>query len=227
MADATIAKNATDIFALGGNFRAQSSSTDNEDNQTVPVHDADGDVSCETAAFGDKLSVTSELKYCGSALGTDLPAIGSVSGGYVIESIAIATSATETPTISISGHNHTANAHATGLASYDWPAAIIAELDAIVGKKGAVDFFDNDGASVATQSSTITGSCQHIDTEDSDGDHLAGDNYEGKIEVTQEFVGIVSAITDAAFQIDSNSGSDGNTELDTSSITGHIYLTRA
>ena len=221
-----VAKQASDLFALGGDFKAQSSTVSNENNQTIPVYDADGNFSCESAAFGDKESVSVEYKSCSSALGTALPAIGSVSGGYLIESIAVSTSATDTPTISISGHNHTTAPH-TSETSAAWPVAVIAELDAIVGKKGAVDFFGNDGADIATQSSTITGSCQHVEAVDADGDNLAGANYDFKLEASAEYIGLVSAIADVTWTLDSDSQSDSNTEFDSSSVSGHLNLVGA
>ena len=223
-----MAKQATDSFSLGGSFRAQSSSRSNEDNQTEPIHDDLGDVSCETTANGDKQSESVSYKYCGSTLGTDLPKIGSVSGGLLIESISISTAQASAVTIEVSGHNHIAVPH-TAEAEYTWPASIVASLDAITGKHGCADIFENATASIGLTSCNVTGSCQHQDSYDGSNDHLAGNNYEGKIEVSEEYVGgVITSITDidVTWTIDDDGDSDSNTEEDASTLTAHVYLTR-
>ncbi len=224
-----MAKQATDdldLASLSANWKPQDGSIDYSENyQYDKALDANGDVSCVSSAFGDKISASRPYKYCGSDLGTALAAIqlGSVQNNWHIDSIAVDTGL-QVPVITFSYHKHTANNHADGSEiEYTLPADMVTILDAISGKKGSADFFKNASSTIGLSSSNFTFSCEHEDVVDGDGDQLAGANSTGLIEATETYVNgqpiTLGGTANAAWYITSPSTSDGNTQHDGSSIT--------
>ena len=73
MADKTVDMAATDPFALGANFKEQSS-TDTDASDFAQVQDANGDTGggCESSAFNDRNEYTATYLYCGTDIRTDL-----------------------------------------------------------------------------------------------------------------------------------------------------------
>ena len=71
----------------------------------------------------------------------------------------------------------------------------------------------------------------HIDAEDSDGEHWVGTNTTFRAELTLEIRGIPTSQTVAAIEtdltgwtVDTNGASDGNQEFDTFNITAHRWF---
>lgn len=233
MADLVLARDATDVFALGGNFHAQSS-TLNHTHKTLDKDGADGDSVCEATPFGGQTEVSVPYEFCGASMGTALAAAlenGELKGGYIVTTIAITTSPDAGPQITLTGHNHDSNAHAAtpALQTFAIPAAQITLLDSIT-DHGVVDFLAKKdlvtNITVPT-ASTWTFSLTHTDEDNDLGEHAVGENSKGKIDSTCDYIGTPTDFTVASPWVrDSYDTGDDNNTGDTTSISAHQFVTR-
>lgn len=228
---------ATDILLLNGVtgmpaigvFHCQGyTETDNQDfNNAANV---EGDVVCESVAYNERVELSARYKFCvgggnfGAAL--NLIKVGDVLNAYLITNISVSTSNSGEPEVSFTAHQHDDNAH-TSESTFSIPAAVITLLDSEYSLNTAIDFFGKDAAgTIGAQSSTLTLSCEHADVQDGNGDHLAGANFNGRIEASVEYVGATSAEPDAPWIRDSLGNGRENSAAQTSSISAHQNLIR-
>lgn len=231
MADAAVNFGANDIFGLGGSFVAQTA-TNNDNDRYAEMRKADGDNSRESGAFDGRDDATATYKFSADVgLGAALPDIGSVSNGYVIETVSIEMSNEDFPTINITGHKHDVNSHVDGtLPEYSIPAGTAA---LITGAFGVYDLGANAGATTACQSGTYEITAEHIDVLDCDGDHFAGTGFHGMETLNMTYVssagnvtGFTKAGADPDWVTDSVEETESNETFDTVTVTGHRYVTR-
>ncbi len=224
MADIAINLEASDIFSLGGSFVAQST-TATVSQAHAEMIKANGDYQKFSSVFDVLTSVTGNYKFSADeGLGTALAALcGSVSNSYMITSVRVDTVNVEFPSIVVTGHQHTNNAHAAGNA-YAVPADMIAIL---TGAYGAYDFGDLESATITTIRSSYEIRLEHIDQADSTGNHWVGTNVKGLEELTQEFSGnIASPPAIAGWTVETSDLNDSNEEHDTSSVSAIRIVAR-
>lgn len=133
------------------------------------------------------------------------PIIGILLDTMILTGISLQTNATAFVTMSLTGHQHTANAHADTLKQ-------VAHNIAVSKSFGAIDFLGataGDDASLESSSCEIT--CQHIDVEDDDGDHLVGENYDGRISVNQTWHGVPTTAAGAGWDVTGTNTTENNT----------------
>lgn len=228
MTDKIVALNATDLYALAGNFNPQGSATSNMLDRSF-ILDANGNQQCETMINARTEYPTMTYAYCNAVpdIKTDLALFltkfGDVQNSILITQLAINFAMGAYATVDITGHNHAANAHAAGLAiGYaDVSAAIPASAGFGVPTLAGVTLGDN----ATPLSLVITFSMTHIDREDEGGGHFVGKNITPIAELTYEFLGVpgtAQPITD--WISDTYGGSDGNSDFDTYGVTAHRYF---
>ena len=185
MADVVISLGASDIFSLGAKFLAQTTSATVSQENSKMIK-GNGDYQKISDVFNILTSVTATYKYTDiTGLGEALPKVGNVVNAYLITSIAIATSQ-EYPEITITGHQHAANAHTDlGKNLYSIPADIIALL---TGAWGVYDFFAKSSTLACATDSNYELSINHIDAE-CNGSHFVGQNIQGIEQATVNYVG--------------------------------------
>lgn len=124
-------------------------------------------------------------------IGTIPPVIGALVGGALLTEITIETTATDVPHMTLTGHQHDQNPHINDRRQ----AAHGITLDRAF---GTTDFLKPPSAIPGEViKSTCKISVQHVDEPGKTGDHADGDNYNGKINVTQEYLGDVSGLDPA------------------------------
>lgn len=213
---------ATDLFSLGGDFQAQSSTNDDQES-VIHALDGNGDV-VASDTHGSMNSVSCVYKYTGAAtLWTTttselIPKPGSIQNSYIVTSVQVDYSPTDWPTVTITGHNHDENAHSADLETFS-PSITLA------GARGCPDLWTNADTDSAPTSVTYTIACEHVDVDDGSGDHLAGDTYRGMETISAEYVGTPSLTTTGWYVSSSNAG-DSNTEFDTTAVSGEKPITR-
>lgn len=228
MSDLNISKDATDLFSLGGSFRVQSSTTTTRNNYAT-VEDASGDNSCESDALDVTFEYSATYKYCGSTLGSDLDtalldSFGQVKNSKLVDSVGIRFSSGEAVEITVNGHNHSSNAHdaATNAPATFDGGSIITTTD---GTYGVEDFLAIGSGDSCVISADVTFELDHVDRLDSSGDHAAGENMNGRVTCTLEYLGGVTG-SPTGWVVDDTTLSDENADFDTASVTAHKFLSR-
>lgn len=148
-----------------------------EDSNESKRRNSLGPTGNETAGstYDETQNVTTTYKAAG-ADAPDIPDIGDVVGGIAVTSIALATDSEDYATMTLTGHAHdhgTLRKVAHGVT-----------LDSGV---GASRFGVTGGDSVRSSECTI--SCEHQDVPDENGDTVAGENYDAKIEISVKVLG--------------------------------------
>ena len=112
--------------------------------------------------------------------------IGAVLEYKLLTEITLETSATDVPHMTLVGHNHQENEHVDDRRQAAHGITLARAF-------GATDFL---GAPAGLPGEVVKSTCkisvQHVDEPGGVGEHASGDNYKGKINVTQEYLGDVS-----------------------------------
>jgi len=236
MADKNVSLLASDLFALGGSFVAQSS-TKNDTAEYAAMLAANGDWIKWSELFNNLYSITTVYKWNAIVgLGAALPNVGDVKNGYLITELGIATNYKDWPTITVTGHQHYANTHVDPLPQYAVPADIIAVT---TGQFGGYDFLSAIGTvttaeDICVTDSTYTLGMNHIDAECSGGEHWVGTNVQGKETVNENFIGritlpaslTVAWLGAAGWYATTATNDDSNTDFNKSNITAERIVAR-
>jgi hypothetical protein len=123
--------------------------------------------------------------------------IGKLVDSKVLTSISISTSSSDFVKQTLAGHNHTDNAHEDTLQQAAHGISLSKAF-------GAIDFLGGTaGDDASIDSSTLTISCQHVDTMDADGDHLIGNNYDARAVATVTWHGVPTTAAGAGWDVTS------------------------
>jgi len=218
MADKVIDFGASEGFGEFTGWESQST-TDNTTNQRSVALNDKGDEAASDL-HDEKQEVTSRYQ-CQSNTNTIPSAIGALVNALILSGINIVTGEGKAAEMTLTGHNHTNNAHAAE------PALRTSDHGITVAKCfGATDFLSGtagENASCIEGSVNIT--CEHADQNDGDGDHLVGENYNAKIEANSKWSGVPSANDDAAHDVTAETDEDTNTGFQTTAVVGVKTLT--
>jgi len=140
-----------------------------------------------------------------------IPDLGSSVDGYIITDITVATSNTGFATLAITGHKHT-DGTPTYTAATGFAALVTAAFGAL----------ELSGGSGVLNSSSIQATCAHAEAKGADGNNIAGENYQGMINVTETFIdGGALGVT---YDVTSTSTEETNTGYQVTTITGTKML---
>jgi hypothetical protein len=194
---------------------------------------ADGD---EAAHVNHNARETVSLTYkCFATTGNlSLPKVGTVAGGYHIDSVALAYSPTDWPTLTVTVHKHgDGSTHAddscrTYSTDIVFPAqfGVPALLDDNT-PVTPVSQFAMAATGVGMRSLSFSLTCTHLDEQGGTGNWLAGENHDGVETLDAEFAGLPDD-TDmtyaATWSLVTSGASSGNTTLNSRSVslTRHI-----
>jgi hypothetical protein len=185
---------------------------------TAEALDGIGNVA-ESQLIDEKISVTSTLE-CYDDTNTIPDEIGEVIGTTnVLENISITTDAKASSKMTLAGHNHTANAHAT--------LKSVAHGITVTSAIGVTDFLGGTaGAAAALKSSSCTISCQHVDETGADGDgHFCGENNKPMVTATVVWLGVPTTPCGSGWEgVESLSTVDESTGFTTTTVTARKYL---
>lgn len=143
-------------------------------------------------------NVTTSYK-AAAAAAPDIPDLGEVINGIAVTSIALGTDSEDYATMTLTGHAHT---HGT--------LRTVAHGITLDSGVGASRFGVTGGDSARSSECTI--SCEHQDVPDDQGDTVAGENYDGKIEITCKVLG-TGAAAPATYDLISTGIEGSNTDF--------------
>jgi len=212
MAEPTITFGAAESFGdlMGWNEQSSNSSVVSD---RARVLSKDGDQAASTL-YNERTEVSTSYEAGATTSVAVLPeTIGSLVNSLIVTGIDISTTATGFATLSLSGHNHTANAHTSSPAL----ESVAHSISNTVGF-GAVDFLGGTaGANADIESSTLSISCEHSDVEANTGNHLVGENYDPKITATTVWNGVPATPSGASW--------DKVSVVTETTNTGHLKTT--
>jgi hypothetical protein len=205
MTDKAVTFGATDGFGTIAGWELQSSSGQLGYDRATALN-ATGDNEA-VQLFNAKTEVSATYK-CVSNTNTIPADLGAIVNGYVLTGIDINTTAEDYATMTLTGHNHAANAHASGLRTCTHGITLAACF-------GATDFLGGTagdaGDAAAPQSGSISIKCDHVDENDATGGHFCGENHNAVIEAKTTWLGS-PAVTAAKGWDVTSTPDDGNTE---------------
>jgi hypothetical protein len=212
MADKNIDYGASEGFGAFAGWEAQN--TDDATNKTRAVALDDQGEEVASKLHDEKQEVTS-VYVCNNDTNTVPTEIGALVNGLILTSIAFNSTPDGYVKMTLTGHNHAANAHAAS------PALKKAAHGITVPKAfGVTDFLgDSDGANDSAISGDVTISCEHADQNDKDGNHLVGENHGGKIEAKTAYCGDHTVVA-TGFDVTVKSEADENTGFLKKNVTG-------
>jgi hypothetical protein len=141
------------------------------------------------------------------------PTIGVLLGDCILTGISLSTSGTGFVSMTLTGHQHADNAHANTLQQASHGVSVAKSF-------GAVDFLGStQGNAAALESSTCDITCQHVDVEDDDGDHLVGENFDGRIAVSQTSHGVPTTPAGAGWDVTNVATTENNTGFLQTAVT--------
>ena len=151
----------------------------------------------------------------------DLNTIGKLVGLAIVTSITFTTQADQPVQCQLQGHQHAVNAHGDTLRQ------VAHGIDP--GKSfGAVDFLGSTpGSNASVFSSTATITCQHVDELDQNGDHFVGQNFDARVEVVQDFVGVPTTAAGAGWDVTNIETRTDNQGFEHTVVTAQKKLTLA
>lgn len=173
--------------------------------------------------YNERTEVTQEFAPASSTVAPTVPpTIGALLDEFILTGISISTSATGFVTMTLTGHQHANNAHENTLQK-------VAHNITLSKSFGSQDFMSaTPGADASLESSSVEITVQHIDVENGDGDHLVGENFDGRITFTQTWHGVpTTASGDAAITVTSTATNENNVGFLQTVVTGEKPLTLA
>lgn len=212
MADKAIDYGASEGFGAFAGWEAQNTTAGTNKTRAVALDDS-GEEAAST--LHDEIQEVSSSYVCNNDTNTIPDKIGDLVNGLILTSIAIRTRPDGYAEMTLTGHNHTKNAHAAS------PALKTATHGITLAKAfGVTDFLgDSDGTNDSAISGEVTISCEHSDQNDGDGDHLVGENHGGKIEAKTQYCGDHTVVA-AGFDVTVESDADENTGFLKKDVTG-------
>lgn len=219
MAESVIAFGAYSKFGTMTGWAAQDGTPSNVKQLSRVLGETGNEAS--STLYDEKTEVTQN--FTATSASSTLPAllkIGAVIGGNVVTGINIQTSWNDFAKISLTGHNHAANAHADTLQQASIGLSLTAGW-------GATDFLGATAGSAVLQSSGANVVCQHVDHNDKSGDHAVGQNYDCVVTVTETWVGVPTAAAGSGWKVTSVEQNESNEDFVTTTVTAQKSIALA
>jgi len=168
-----------------------------------------------------------------------LPVVGQVYSGFHVDSAKLTYKANGYPSLELSYHNHATNAHAasscntyvmgrtsTGKVA-QFPAGIGCPASISDNAAAPATYFAMAHVTIGIKTLTVTLAVTHQDEPGSTGDHLAGENRDGKETLEADFVGVPTTVTVyTTFVAPSTGSTTTNAAADTAKHSYERHLAR-
>lgn len=157
------------------------SSDPTEESQRATAPNESGNV-VESEIYDKTENVTTTYKAAAKSPAPAVPAtLGAVVNGITLLGISLSTDSEDWATMTLTGHVHVDGEHGT-------VRTLAHGITLDTGRGfGASRFGVTGGDSVRSSECNIT--CEHNDVQDEVGDTVAGENYDGKVEITARLLG--------------------------------------
>ena len=215
--------NPADITSLGGDWVVQSNGI-TDTNQRVVGLKANGDEN--VSKLYDGQSNGPVMLECHEETGyLSLPEVGSVGGGYHINSWTLAYQQNGYPQLTLNLHAHDDNTHADGeMNEYSTDLKLPAQFgiprSIMDDATGAVTQFELVDTDAGMRALTVSLEAQHVDEPNGTGGHLAGENRGGTQKIEVETTKDPSSVTIHADYDETEDGvAKGNTAAETSKFS--------
>jgi hypothetical protein len=198
---------------------------------------ADGDEGAYTAT-NEKTAVSITYKSFKASGYLTLPTVGDVASTYHIDAVKLTYNANDWPTLEVQAHKHTTSTH-TSCNEYTvgkTSAGKTAQFPAGFGAPASIvddatptpaTYFAMAHATIGVKTVTVGLAVTHQDETGSSGDHLAGENRDGKETLDADFVGIPTTVTAyTTFTLLSCGGPQANTAADTARYSYERHVLR-
>jgi len=224
MADKVVDLGGSDLFSLGATFgttRSESLTVKDLQENTDGIND-----SFCSSMTNERTEYTQDANYCNATPDIDgdladlLAAFGQVANSKAPTELTVTFEAGKHATVSITGHNHAANAH-TALRNCDASGIIPASSGL-----GVPAFFADAGTNSSPIRATFRVSCDHIDEQDTADGHWVGQSTHFRVDVEAEYIGTPS-LTTTDWNVDSQGSNEGNTTFDHYTIKAHKFIDSA
>jgi hypothetical protein len=216
---------AIDHLSIGNNWIIQTHDIDDSGTRISGLG-ANGD-EVASAMIDGVLKASHPFKNFASSGNLTIPTVGGVSGGYHRDSLSLTFAPNDWPAMTVNSHQHDSNNHADAdMVKYAIGLTIPAG-------KGVPTLFADIGSTAGLTGMTLDLSCTHAgdDQLGPTGEHLAGNNHNGQLKVTLNYVGtpnITAALTAAGFvDVESKKITGSNTALNATVITATKKITRS
>lgn len=217
MAEPTITFGTASVFGTQPGWAAQNSTEEVSSTLAKAIGPTGNEVASK---LHDEITTYSQEFVAASATvaPTITPTLGALVGSAILTSITVTTSATDFHKQSLSGHQHSDNAHANTLLQAAHGISLSSAF-------GGVDFLGGTaGDNASVESSSITISCSHVDRVAADGDHFVGQNFTGNIVATTTWVGVPTTPVGAGWSKVRVSTPKPNTGHTTTTVTAEKAL---
>lgn len=204
------------LITLSGWMRQ--TSRDSKTQERASVLGPDGD---EVAShlFEEQHNITVPLVSTATTGNLTLPKLGQIINGYHIDGFTLTYNQGGFPQIEINAHKHGSSAHDT---CRTYTPSI--QAPACFGIPSTFGSFSV-GSNYGMRSLTYSCSVNHVDENKGDGDHLAGDNYDGTEEVSIETTGVTTIEAPTGWTCDSSETNRSNVAAETASASFSHHLT--
>ncbi len=213
MADKVISYGASEGFGAFDGWESHGTESNTTKTRAIATDDKGDEVA--SVLHDERQEVSGDYE-CNNDT-NEIPAdIGDLVNNLILTSMNISTAEGRAATMALSGHNHAENAHESS-------PALRKAAHAITLAKcfGATDFM---GGTAGDNASCIEGSvnitCEHVDQNDGDGNHLVGENYGAKIEARSVWAGVPSVVAEAGWDVTVETTTDENTGFQKTTVTG-------
>ena len=222
MADKVVAFGASDGFGALVGWELQGSGSGVISDRAAVLDDTGNEA--DSILFNERTEGSSTYQSNLSGSAPTIPAsIGALVNGLVLTSISLSTTQNGHVTMTLTGHNHTENAHAAEPA-----LASVAHGVTLDDGFGVTDFFGGTaGDNAAPISSNLTISCEHADVQDEVGDHFVGENYNPRMSGSVQWAGVPTSTDDASWDVTTKTTDTGNVNFITTTVNGEKALTFA
>jgi hypothetical protein len=173
-----------------------------------------------STTFNERTEYSQEFVSSATSAPTIPDTLGELVGSCVLTGISITTNATDFVKMTLTGHQHSDNAHADTLMRVEHGITLSSGF-------GAQDFLGGTaGDNASLESSTVNISCNHTDVQDGTGDHLIGQNHTATAQASSTWIGVPTTgvgegwdATDTGSTTESNTGHVRTSYAATKSLT--------
>lgn len=229
MADASVDKQASDLFSLGSNFKAQSSSSRTR-KDVAEALDALGGIT-DRDESNERSEYNAVYHYVGSDLATDFTGkVGEVLNSIKSDRVLMRFRPQQAVEVEIGGHNHAQNAHVAASQSGDYGGFDLDLANLLPATHDGWDVpdgypFANSNADATQIGLTLVFEVDHLDEVDAGGDHHVGGDSRGRVTAEIEFLD-VPTLTTTGWNVDRNEPIDSNQGFDRTLVAASKALTR-
>lgn len=217
----------TDLFGIAGDEWKLQSGGNNKNARALAEDLGDSGDIIATQSHTHKISGTCVYTSSKAPVGNHTwPKVGTVTAdGWHIDGFSATKEAANWLKMTVTGHKHgDGTGHAAGSCRTYTPSLVLATRFGIARAVGAAVVL-GEAAVIGMRSFTYSVSVEHVDENDGDGAHLAGDNHQGKETITVDFTGRVNIATELTFGAGWTQVNDGNdAEANVSAITTSVEV---